>query len=381
MRGEVERMDPFRGIVGLRDLKDTARRLAEEESPLLLLGETGVGKNLFAKAIHEASAASPRELVTVHCPSVPPSLFESELFGHRRGAYTDAREERVGAIGAAEGGTVLFDEIGELSLEAQSKLLRVVEERRYCRLGESRERQVEARFLFATNRDLAAMIEDGAFRRDLYFRIATYCLEIPPLRERGPEVAELAAVLWAKATGCQGAPLETAEMDALLSYDFPGNVRELDGLLKRVWFGTKTGGQSRLALLRHELECMSWRRGTQSVPPSGGLSVTSLGTGLSFWSDVRDPYLRREINREELRAFLEASYELAGRSLKRLAPLLGVDDCDYKRFVDFVGRHGFTARQLGRGKVTRAGAEASRGGDAGIASARERCRATARTKS
>lgn len=343
-------MDPFRGIVGLRDLKDAARRLAEEDFPVLLLGETGVGKNLFAKAIHEASAAASRDLVTVHCPSIPSTLFESELFGYKKGAFTDAREDRVGAIGAAEGGTVLFDEIGEVSLDAQSKLLRVVEERRYCRLGESHEQQVKARCIFATNRDLVAMIEEGAFRRDLYFRIATYCLKIPALRERRGELAELAAVLWAKATGRQGTPLVSEEIDVLMSYDFPGNVRELDGVLKRLWFETKSGGQSRVALLRRALAPMSSRRGSQNTTFSSRLSIASFGTGMSFWSEVRDPFLRREINREELRAFLEEGYEAAGFSLKRLAVHLGVDDRDYKRFVDFVGRHGFTARELRRAK-------------------------------
>ncbi len=337
--------DPFAAICGLDDLKDEARYLAAEELPVLITGETGVGKNLFAAAIHRASPRRARRMVTVHCPTVPSTLFESEVFGHRRGAFTDAHEDRPGAVEVAEGGTLFFDETGDLPAQAQAKLLRVVEEHRYRRVGDSEERTADIRCLFATNHDLAALVREGRFRSDLYYRIALHELHIPPVRERREEIPRLADFLWRQLTDGEADPLRSAEVGLLADFSFPGNVRELRGILEQLWLRWRLDASRS----RYEVLAEILRRHGQA--PAGQASGSVLlqrhvqrmiEEGASFWDAVHRPYLRREISRAELFEVLRVGLDLSGGSWKRLVPIFRVGEAKYKKFLDFVHKQGFS---------------------------------------
>jgi DNA-binding NtrC family response regulator len=212
------------------------RRVAPTETTVLLLGESGTGKELFARALHALSARRAGPFVAVNCAAIPESLIENELFGHERGAFTGAHRREPGRFERARGGTLLLDEIGELPLPVQGKILRVLEERTYERVGSSESQRADVRLIAATNRDLQAMVAAGEFRSDLYFRLSVFPLELPPLRDRPSDVPQLARHLIARLAERHGlAPpeLTAAAGELLSSQPWPGNVRQLANLLER----------------------------------------------------------------------------------------------------------------------------------------------------
>jgi sigma-54 specific flagellar transcriptional regulator A len=210
----------------------TCRQIAASESTVLLTGETGTGKEVIARFIHERSRRSAGQLVPVNCGAIPEALLESELFGYVRGAFTGASAPRRGRISYAEGGTLFLDEIGEMPLQLQVKLLRVLQERSYEPVGSAVPVSADFRLIVATNRDLAAEVEAGRFRRDLYYRLLVCPVELPALRERPNDIGELFHHFWA-ARG-ETRPVEEAALNALRSYAWPGNVRELENLVERL---------------------------------------------------------------------------------------------------------------------------------------------------
>ena len=207
-------------------LYDVVARIAPTRLSVLLLGETGAGKEVVAAAIHERSSRANGPFVKVNCAAIAGQLLESELFGHVRGAFTGADRARRGLVEAASGGTLLLDEVGEMSLPLQAKLLRVIEEQTVRPLGSNETRSVDVRFVAATNRDLDAEVERGTFRRDLYHRLNGIRLEVPPLRKRKGEIIPLAELFLARASATPPAMSRQA-VDVLLQYAWPGNVREL----------------------------------------------------------------------------------------------------------------------------------------------------------
>jgi NtrC-family two-component system response regulator AlgB len=220
----------------MRRALETARQAAGSDTTVLLLGESGTGKNVLARAIHAWSPRRDGPFVTIPCTTLAEHLLESELFGHVKGAFTGAWKDKPGRLEAADGGTLFLDEVGELQPELQAKLLRFLEERRFERVGDARTREVDARLVAATNRDLEAEVRAGRFRADLFYRLAVIPLRLPPLRERGEDLPELVDHLLDGLASRLGRPrpaLEPAARAALAAYAWPGNVRELANALER----------------------------------------------------------------------------------------------------------------------------------------------------
>jgi two-component system response regulator HydG len=216
----------------MRKVVAEARRVATTDETVLLLGESGTGKNLIARAIHNASARSAASFVEVHAAALPETLVEGELFGRDKGAYTGATDAKPGHAEVAHGGTLFLDEIGELPATIQIKLLRFLQDRTFTRLGSTQSRRSDARIIAATNRDLAAAVKDGAFREDLYYRLAVFPIVVPPLRDRPDDIHATALSLLA-ARGLGPDRITQAALDCLAAYRWPGNVRELENALGR----------------------------------------------------------------------------------------------------------------------------------------------------
>ncbi len=251
----------FEGLVGesraVQAVLERARQIAalDETPPVLLTGETGTGKGLLAHAIHAAGPRAAKPFIEVNCTALPATLMEAELFGHERGAFTDAKESKPGLVEAAEGGFLFLDEIGDVDLAVQGKLLRAIEERAVRRVGSVRERRVDIRIMAATNRDLERAVGEERFRKDLYFRLAVIVLEVPPLRERGEDVLLLTAHFLHAFNAKYGKvvrDLSVAARDLLLSYPWPGNVRELSHVIERavLWSRGATLDVEHLSLTR-----------------------------------------------------------------------------------------------------------------------------------
>lgn len=241
LRSALDRRYGFEGIIGsskgLLRVLDQAARVAQRDATVLILGETGTGKELVARAIHHNSRRSNRPFIAINCGAIPADLVESELFGYARGAFTGALTNKAGRFESADGGTLFLDEVGELPLGAQVKLLRVLQEGEIAKLGESTPVKIDVRIIAATHRDLSAMVEDGTFREDLYYRLAVVPLKIPPLRERREDIPGLIEALLNRIRERHDLPeirLSPTVQQRFISYSWPGNVRQLENLLERV---------------------------------------------------------------------------------------------------------------------------------------------------
>jgi DNA-binding NtrC family response regulator len=239
----------------IRGVLEQARQIAalEETPPVLIVGETGTGKGLVARTIHAASARAARPFIEVNCTALPATLMEAELFGHERGAFTDAKESKLGLFEAAEGGFLFLDEVGDIELSLQGKLLKAVEERSVRRVGGIRDRRIDVRILAATNRDLERDAQGERFRRDLYFRLAVIILRLPPLRERGDDILFLAEHFLRRFNtkyGKASRGFDPRARELLLAYPWPGNVRELSHVVERavLWSRGDLLGSEHLSL-------------------------------------------------------------------------------------------------------------------------------------
>ncbi len=240
LREEVDVAMNFGRIVGtspvLTHMLDQIEAVAQTPANVLILGESGVGKEVVARAIHSKSARSSAPLVKVNCASIPKELFESEFFGHVRGSFTGAHKDRLGRFQLADGGTIFLDEIGEIPLELQGKLLRVLQERQFERVGDDETRTVDVRVIAATNRNLDEAVAKGKFREDLYYRLSVFPIEVPPLRKRAEDIVQLAKhflEVTCKDFGRDPLVLTQSHLDMLQAYDWPGNVRELKNVIER----------------------------------------------------------------------------------------------------------------------------------------------------
>jgi formate hydrogenlyase transcriptional activator len=240
LREEIDGSSMFEEIVGsseaLRQVLTQVAKVAPTESTVLISGETGTGKELIARAIHRRSSRSSRAFIRVNCAAIPASLIASELFGHEKGAFTGALQRRVGRFESADGGTIFLDEIGEIPMETQIALLRVLQEREFERVGSSQPISVDVRILAATNRDLRAAVAAGTFRQDLFYRLNVFPIQIPPLRERVDDIPVLVQYLlerYAKTAAKKIRTIDRKSIGLLRAYEWPGNVRELQNVIER----------------------------------------------------------------------------------------------------------------------------------------------------
>ncbi len=233
-RARRSQPDPFLGdSAAIRRLRDECERVVGAEAPLLLLGETGVGKGVLARWLHDHGPRAGEPFVDLNCAGLVRDFLETELFGHQRGAFTGAVSNRQGLLEIAHKGSVFLDEIGDMDPRVQPKLLKVLEEKRFRRLGESRDLQVDVRLIAATHQNLQHLVRDGRFRQDLYFRISTVPLEVPPLRQRGDDVLLLAERFLAELAPGRDMSLADDAREALRRYSWPGNIRELRNVVER----------------------------------------------------------------------------------------------------------------------------------------------------
>jgi PAS domain S-box-containing protein len=248
LREELKSLSGLGPVLGrsapVKRLMHDVKQVAATDATVLILGETGSGKELVARALHDASERRDKPLVKLNCAAIPPALMESELFGHERGAFTGATQRREGRFALADGGTIFLDEIGELPMELQPKLLRVLQEGEFEPVGGSRTRQVDVRVVAATNRNLREETENGRFREDLYYRLNVFPVQVPPLRERGADIGLLASVFaerHGRKLGRAIAPLTPDCVRRLRAYRWPGNVRELENVIERAVIVARDG--------------------------------------------------------------------------------------------------------------------------------------------
>jgi len=321
----------------MREMLAAIEKVAPSAASVLITGESGTGKELVARLIHARSPRAARPFTIVNCPALAGSLFESELFGVEKGVATGV-EPRPGRLEMADGGTLLLDEIGDLDPAAQAKLLRFLQDKTVDRVGGRKPQPVDVRVLAATNHDLASDMARGAFRRDLYHRLNVVTVNLPPLRERGEDIALLVEHFLSRSTG-NATSMSREALQILARYSFPGNVRELEHLIERACL--LAGGP---AILIDDLPPevrQAILAAKEAEPPQ--VVATRLfekiveGEG-SFWEVAHRPFLRRQISGEEMRSLVRLAYERAGWTYKGMARLFRIED-DYKKLVNFLRNH------------------------------------------
>ncbi len=316
LRGQVRRLVGTGELIGespgMRELRDLVARVAPTEATVLILGETGSGKELVARAVHQGSRRADRIFLPVNCAGFSETLLESELFGHERGAFTGADRQRAGVFEAAHGGTLFLDESGDMSLPLQAKLLRVLVSGEMVRVGSTVPKRVDVRIIAATHRDLEQKVRDGSFRQDLFYRLAVVPLRVPPLRDRLADLPSLVGrllALVARDLKVNAPPISHAALEKLSGYDFPGNVRELRNLLERAVILSRGG----------PIEC-------EDLPlpgSAGGPPPIGRDTGFPDWiaslpSAVGLREVLGDVERELIRRALAASRGVAAEAARKL---------------------------------------------------------------
>lgn len=285
--------------------------VADTPANVLIIGETGTGKELVAHAIHARSGRADAPLVKVNCASIPHELFESEFFGHVRGAFTGAHRDRVGRFQLADGGTIFLDEVGEIPIELQGKLLRVIQERQFERVGDDTTRSVDVRVIAATNKDLEKAVEAGEFREDLYYRLSVFPVQVPPLRRRADDVIQLAVHFLEQVCrefGRSAPMLTQGQVEALRRYDWPGNVRELKNVIERAVILSR-GGALRLDLSLPETGVVS----PASVPAPANNALAGTGAGQASATFLTEAEMKEQQRSNLIAALNAANWRISGK--------------------------------------------------------------------
>ena len=317
---------------------------AASEAKVLVTGESGVGKEIVARLVHKRSRRAHGQFVTLNCAGVPESLLESELFGHVRGSFTGAYRDRAGLLELADGGTLFMDEVGEMSLRMQALLLRFLETGEIQRVGDERRHTIaNVRLVTATNRNLLQQIRAGAFREDLYYRLNVIHIIIPPLRERREDVPLLIHHYLARFAELYHTPtpdISSEALQRLTEYDWPGNVRELRNVVERL---VVRGGERGITATDIPTEIAA----AQPAPiiavardKASELYDKLVLERHSFWSVVYEPFMQRDLTRDDLRAVVAKGLQETRGSYTQLIRLFQLDSGDYKRFLNFLHSHG-----------------------------------------
>jgi len=340
---------------------------ARSDAKVLISGESGVGKEVVARLIHERSQRSRGPMVAINCASIPDTLLASELFGHMKGSFTDAHRSRTGLFEQGHRGTVFLDEVGEMSLSMQALVLRFLENGEILPVGSERlVTRVDVRIIAATNRLLMAAIKQGEFREDLYYRLNVIHIEIPPLRSRPEDVPALLDAFLRRYSMEHRIALPSLTTEArqrLLTYQWPGNVRELKNAAERIvirYSGGEIGVDDLPAELRETRS--SAARAQAPVAPTcvDNLIERLTEHGENFWSAVHEPFMARDITREDLRAVIRFGLTATRGSYKSLLPVFNLPPTDYKKFLSFLRKyhvhlpiHEFRARPTPRAAIER----------------------------
>jgi transcriptional regulator with PAS, ATPase and Fis domain len=329
-------------IIGVSPAMDRIRQMtvtyALEDEPVLLLGETGVGKSHIAELIHRFSGRI-GDFVAAEITSINENLFESTMFGHKKGAFTDARADKKGLVQEAEKGTLFIDEISEIPVSFQAKLLRFIEKKKYRVMGDPKERTADVRIVAASNKNLEKAIADKEFREDLYYRRHVLEIEIPPLRERKEDIR---AFIDRNRPYLKDKELGDGFWEAVLDYHWPGNMRELITVLKRAGIlldSPITDDKINNMIYGNRMQKLLSPPAHPSTEPWKQKIVEDLEKGKSFWETVKEPFLERELNREQARAVIAEALEKTGGNYKETLKLLNVDEADYVRFMKFLYRN------------------------------------------
>jgi DNA-binding NtrC family response regulator len=331
----------------ISELREELGYAARSDAKILITGESGVGKEVVARLIHRQSPRGRAQLVTINCAGLPDSLLESELFGHVRGSFTGAYRDKPGLLELAHNGTIFMDEVGEMSLRMQALLLRFLESGEIQRVGAERpQARVNVRVMAATNRNLSERIASKDFREDLYYRLNVIHLTIPALRERREDVPELLAHFIAHYSTRHSLPPPSVTPEAmahLVAYSWPGNVRELKNFVERLVLRARSG-----IILPTDLPL-------EIAPPPPVLPTAVPEPGHargidrmfermikgreSFWNVVYEPFMSRDMTRDDLRALVSRGLEQTRGSYRILVQLFNMPEADYKRFLNFLRKH------------------------------------------
>jgi DNA-binding NtrC family response regulator len=332
---------------------------APTAASVLVWGESGTGKELIAQTIHELSPRATFPFVAINCAAIPETLLESEIFGHEKGAFTGAHDRRTGVFELAHRGTLFLDEIAEMQPATQVKLLRVLQERTFRRLGGRQEQSVDVRVIAATNRDLLSEVANKNFREDLYYRLNVIEITIPPLRSRREDIHVLLDYYLRKHAEQHGVAPPTLSPDAirwLVNYEWPGNVRQLRNVVERLIVrrgGSVIGVEDLPSIVRGRPQAAGGDANVlrDSGELSGHVTFVSEAAGTSvvdtmfermvkhresFWSIVYSPFMVRDLTRSDLRAIITRGLEETAGSYKMLVELFNMDPSDYKRFLNFL---------------------------------------------
>jgi len=334
-----------------RALDNDIELAAKSDARVLITGETGVGKDLIARLIHQRSARRLAPLATVNCAGLTDTLIESELFGHARGSFTDAYRDKQGILESAPNGTVFLDEVGEMSPRMQGSLLRFLETGEIQRVGStSSMTRANVRIIAATNRDLLAAVAAGTFRQDLFYRLDVIHIIVPPLRERRediPALLEHFLEYYARHHRTSTRAWSPDAIGLLSAYDWPGNVRQLRNAVERMVLRS-AGPRLEMADVPADLRM----GGMATTAPAAGASAAHgaaevrdllrrmVDAGESFWSTVYTPFMSRDLRRDELKAILKEGLERTGGSYRLVVRLFNMPDADYKRFLNFLRTYG-----------------------------------------
>ncbi|RMH41926.1 MAG: FHA domain-containing protein [Deltaproteobacteria bacterium] len=336
---ELASEDSFGGLVGrsvpMRELFARLEKIAASDATVLITGETGTGKELVAEAIHEHSRRRDGPFVVLDCGSIPQNLIESELFGHEKGAFTGATHAHAGAFERANGGTVFLDEIGELPLSMQPKLLRVLERKEVRRVGGTKTIATDIRVVAATNRDLGVEVNRGRFREDLYYRLAVARVHVPPLRERREDIPLLVEHFLSITPGAEGTRLDPATIELMMKHDWPGNVRELRNVIERAVLLADAAGGVQLS--------KTAIRGRRRAPTADGLADATPGpaTGdtLAVVVDIHTPFkvAKQALVEEFERRYISRLLEAHDGNISAAARAAGIDRMSIHKMLNRLG--------------------------------------------